>query len=93
MRAIARLLARCRTGSERGQMIMLTAVMLVVVVGMGGLAVDVAFYLHEGQRVQNAVDAGALAGAPLLPNDGVGAQAAALQYTLSNNPKLSSARA
>lgn len=77
--------------SQQGQILVLSALIVAVVLGMGALAIDVGFYLHERQAVQNAVDAGALAGASLLPNDGVGAASAAMQYTLANDAHLTSA--
>jgi Flp pilus assembly protein TadG len=77
--------------SEGGQILVLATLLLASLVGMGALAVDVGFYLHEKQHVQNAVDAGALAGAAYLPADGVGADKAARQYALSNDTGLNPA--
>jgi hypothetical protein len=77
---------------ERGQILVLTALLLVLMVGMGALSVDVGFYLHERQNVENAVDAGALAGAAYLPNNGVAAVAAATQFALANDHGLTAAQ-
>lgn len=73
-------------------MLVLAALVLTLVLGMGALSVDVGFYLHERQNVEGAVDAGALAGAALLPNNGTGAATAAMQFTLANDPNLTSAK-
>lgn len=73
---------------EDGQILVLATLLLATLVGMGALAVDVGFYLHEKQNVQNAVDAAALAGAGFLPDDGTGADAAARQYALANDAGL-----
>src|ERR1700674_5644938 len=80
-----------RRSGERGQILVLATLLLASLVAMGGLAVDVGFFLHEKQHVQNAVDAGALAGAQFLPADGVGAAAAARQYVLSNDTGINPA--
>lgn len=74
---------------EHGQMIVFAALIVVIVVGMGALAVDVGFFVHERENVQYAVDAGALAGAALLPNNGTGAATAAQNFTLANDAGLS----
>ncbi len=75
----------------RGQILVLAALVLVLFIGVGALSVDVGFYLHERQNVQKSVDAGALAGAAFLPDDATGAAAAAVQFTLANDPGLTAA--
>jgi hypothetical protein len=77
---------------ERGQIIILAALVVALVLGMGALAVDVGFFLHERQNVQKAVDAGALAGAQLLPDNAATAATVAMQFTLANDPSLTSAQ-
>src|SRR3974377_2222713 len=47
--------------AQRGQILVLATMILAIVLGMGALATDVGFYMHERQNVQNAVDSGALA--------------------------------
>jgi Flp pilus assembly protein TadG len=84
---LPRLASRIRR-QEHGQMIVFAALIIVIVVGMGALAVDVGFFVHERENVQYAVDAGALAGAALLPNNGVGAATAAQNFTLLNDKGL-----
>jgi Flp pilus assembly protein TadG len=55
---------------ERGVVLPLVALMLVVLCGMGALAVDVGnAYLHK-RRLQQSVDLAALAAAQALPNTG-----------------------
>ncbi|MBI5284470.1 MAG: VWA domain-containing protein [Chloroflexi bacterium] len=75
----------------RGQILVLAALVLVLFIGVGALSVDVGFYLHERQNVQKSVDAGALAGAAFLPDDATGAAAAAMTFTLANDPGLTAA--
>ncbi len=77
--------------NENGQIIVLSALIFTIVLGMGALAVDVGFYLHERQNVQKAVDAGALAGAQLLPNNAATAASVATTFTLDNDPSLNPA--
>ncbi|TAK62819.1 MAG: hypothetical protein EPO22_07090, partial [Dehalococcoidia bacterium] len=83
---------RSARSDDNGQIIVLSALIIAIVLGMGALAVDVGFYLHERQNVQKAVDAGALAGAQLLPNDAMTAASVATTFTLSNDPSLDPAR-
>lgn len=51
-----------------GQIFVLGAVLIVVMIGMLGLVVDVGAWLHAKRTLQTAVDAAALAGAQNLPN-------------------------
>ncbi len=73
------------TGAERGQVLVLFTLVLVVICGFASLAIDIGLFFHERQRVQNMVDAAALAGAQNLPDDGPGALAAAQAYAAANN--------
>ncbi|MFQ5912447.1 MAG: pilus assembly protein TadG-related protein, partial [Nitrospinota bacterium] len=69
--------------SEKGQAIVLYAVSLVGLLGMGGVGVDLG-YLYAGQAaLQAAVDAGVLGGASGLP-DIATAQARAIQMGAAN---------
>lgn len=61
-----------------------TALMAVVLFGMAAIAVDVARWYVEGERLQKTVDAAALAGAVYLPGDGNGADAAAKSIAQKN---------
>jgi Flp pilus assembly protein TadG len=52
-----------RSGDD-GQIIVLSALIITIVLGMGALAVDAGFYLHERQNVQKG---GRCGGAHLIP--------------------------
>jgi len=62
---------------ERGQVLVIAALLLPVLLAMAGMAVDVGNYASERRSLQNAADAMALAGGQELP-DTTQAQAAAL---------------
>lgn len=53
-------------GAARGQVILMFALFLTVMVGMLGLAVDVGFAMSQRRSMQNAADAGALAGTHMV---------------------------
>jgi len=53
-------------GEERGQIVALFAVMLVVLVGFAGLVIDGAYYFKQRQELQAIADGAALAGAMQL---------------------------
>src|SRR3974377_843572 len=78
--------------SDDGQILVLSALIIAIVLGMGAIAVDVGFFLHERQNVQKAVDAGALAGAQLLPNNAINAASVATTFTLSNDSGLTDSK-
>jgi len=66
---------------ERGQVIPLIAVCLTVLMGFGGMAVDVGYWKYHQREQQNATDAAALGGAQQLgytscPNPGQAENAA-----------------
>lgn len=68
---------------ERGSVIVMVAAAMIIFVAAAGLVVDVGFfYLHKA-KMQNGVDAAALAGAAALPST-AGAESAADQYTQLN---------
>ncbi len=73
----------------------ITALLLVVLMGAVAFAVDLARLRHERQVLQTAVDLGALAGAGKLPAQGVAEAnevvAVARQIALANAPQLASA--
>ena len=77
--------------ADRGQAAPLLAMTMTAFFGMGALTVDVGYIWHEHQSVQNAVDAGALAGAQALPDNAIEAEAKALEFVLANAPDLTSA--
>jgi hypothetical protein len=70
-----------KAGAERlkeaGQIIAIFALMLVVLLGLVGIAIDVTYAWREELRVQRAADAAALAGVVYLPGDVTGGVSAA----------------
>ncbi|ETX03309.1 MAG: hypothetical protein ETSY1_00420 [Candidatus Entotheonella factor] len=77
------------TGRERGAVAILTALTLFFVIpGFAALSVDIGRYMFERQQLQNALDAGALAGAQLLPFNGQGAAETAREFARKNDPDL-----
>jgi len=69
---------------ERGQAIVLFALLIGVISLFVMMVVDVGFLLVEKRTVQNAVDAAALAGAQELPDDAGQAELVALEYAEAN---------
>ncbi|MDQ3690568.1 MAG: Tad domain-containing protein [Chloroflexota bacterium] len=63
-------------GRARGQVLIMFALALVVLLGFAGLAVDVGRLVAERRHVQNAADAGALAACVRLIDGGTDAEAA-----------------
>lgn len=64
---IRRLVARVR--NESGQALVLGTMAMTAMLGMSALTIDVGTYLAHERRLQNAVDAAALAGAWELPGN------------------------
>src|SRR5438552_15273830 len=77
-----------RTGrfrrEERGQVLVIVALSLVMLLGFTGLVTDVAWYEVNLMRIQRAADAAALAGVVYLPSNVAGAQTAALAESSKN---------
>lgn len=67
----------------RGQAVIMMAIMLPVLVGFAGLVVDVGTLYVMKARLQNTVDAAALAGAQGLPDEG-DAESIACDYIAAN---------
>lgn len=61
-----------RRNRQAGQALVLTAISLVVLVGMLGLGIDVGVLRYEKRLQQTAADAAAIAGASNLPVNGAG---------------------
>ena len=84
-----------RLHDESGAVVIITALLLVVLMGSVAFAVDLARLRHERQVLQTAVDLGALAGAGKLPAQGVDEAddvvATARRIALANAPQLASA--
>jgi hypothetical protein len=59
---------RLRRHGERGQMVPISALMAVVILGASALAVDMTLQTHNRRTLQNVVDSAALAGAQDLTN-------------------------
>jgi Flp pilus assembly protein TadG len=70
--------------NERGQVLVLTVLALVVLLGMAAMVLDVGAWFHQKRHLQATADAAALAGAQLLPDDPGGAQAQAVGYADKN---------
>jgi hypothetical protein len=74
---------------ERGQVIVLAAGAMVVVLGFAALAIDIGFFAHTKRDLQNDADAMALAGAQEIPDQGL-ANSKALQWGTNNGVDLGS---
>jgi len=73
--------------SNRGQILVLVALSLVVLLGFAALAIDVGYFYHTKNQLQGAADASALAGAAaLVGNDTTqtNARTAAVNYAFAN---------
>ena len=66
-------LARRRSDGQQGQMIVVFALILTVLLGFAALVVDVGVLRRANQELWSAIDAGALAGASQLPANGTNA--------------------
>jgi len=82
-RAIA---MRSAAGEERGQTLMMAALLLPILLGMVGLVIDVGFANAARRQAQNAVDESAIAAAYALKDGYTPAQAGMLarEYTAGN---------
>jgi hypothetical protein len=77
---------RRRREDEHGQILVLFVLAIVVIMGLAALAIDVGVLRNANQNLWNALDAGALAGAPLLPDEPSKAEDLARQYAEANYP-------
>src|SRR2546430_6492127 len=69
---------------ERGQTVVVVALVITILFGFAGLALDVAWYGLSLVRIQRAADAAALAGVVYLPGNPSGAVSAAQNETAKN---------
>jgi hypothetical protein len=69
---------------QEGQVTVLVAVFMVVLVGMAGFAIDVGSWFRQQRASQSTVDSAALAGAQSLPGDISGATDMANTYAGKN---------
>lgn len=75
-----------RNGSERGQILPIMAILVVILVGLLGLALDLGRVYIARAQLSRALDAAALAGVLDLPSVPT-AQARATQYMAENMPQ------
>jgi hypothetical protein len=68
---------------ERGQLIVMSALLIPILLGMAAMAVDIGNYASERRSLQNAADGIALAAGRDLPNS-TSAQAAASAWAVKN---------
>lgn len=71
---------RINTDGERGQVLILFALMLAVLLVFVVMVVDVGMFMEQRRHAQNVVDAAALAGAQELPDNPTAAATVARQY-------------
>ena len=71
---------------QRGQVIVLFALMLTVIMGFAAVAVDVGVLRRANQELWSALDASWLAGASQLPGNGANAEALALEFAPEELP-------
>lgn len=78
--------------ANKGQVLVLVALSLVVIIGFAALAIDVAYFYHTKHQLQGAADAAALAGAADLDGtlDAPVARTKAVQYAGLNEAAKSS---
>ena len=70
---------------ERGQLVVLVAATMAVVVGFAALAIDIGFFTETRREVQNDADAVALASARELPQSETEATNRAIEWADDNN--------
>ncbi|MGZ8771084.1 MAG: pilus assembly protein TadG-related protein [Aeromicrobium sp.] len=71
---------------EGGQILVLFVLAIVVLMGLTAMVIDVGVLRNANQNLWNALDAGALAGAPMLPAEAGNAEAIALDFADRNYP-------
>lgn len=69
---------------ERGQVLVIAALMLTALIGFAGVGLDIGWYQLNVLRIQRAADAAALAGVVHLPGNPAGAFAAARAEATKN---------
>src|ERR1035437_95151 len=72
------------TVKEAGQIIVIFVLMVTVLIGLVGIAIDVTYAWRMGLQIQRAADAGALAGVVYLPCDITSARTEATSVVGSN---------
>ncbi len=71
-------------GGERGVALPTTMILLIVMLGAAGFAIDVGHWYLTANRAQQAADAGALAGVTKLPLDEPGSRVTAFEAAGAN---------
>lgn len=80
-----------RAGDERGQVIVLTVLLMASLLGAGALVLDAGAWFRSSRVAQQTADAAALAGSQALPEDTAAAKNLALQYATSNGGGVAAA--
>lgn len=75
-----------RTGDERGAVLVIAAIILVVILGMAALAIDIGSYYQAQRQAQSAADAGALAAGQDLATNPSAAATDGTNYATTNFP-------
>jgi Flp pilus assembly protein TadG len=83
LRVLTRVMPR---SDDSGAVAVMVALSIVVLLGIGALAVDVGYYLVQRGKAQTAADAAALAAASYLPEDVTRAHTAATDFATRNLP-------
>ena len=76
--------------NKRGSAIILMAISITVVLGFAALAVDVGLMTYHKGKLQNAVDAAALAGAHEIPESIAAGESVAEDYLSDNGEDVAS---
>lgn len=77
-----------RRPRDRGAVAVLMAVLVVVLLGVAALGVDIAQQVASKQQLRDTMDTAAHAGAYELPDNGAGAEAAAVAMAKANDPEV-----
>ena len=80
--------ARARRRDEEGGVLLMTVILSIVIFGAAAIAIDLSSLAMERQKLHDAVDAAAHAGAFTMPGDGATAVDAARKMALANDPDL-----
>jgi Flp pilus assembly protein TadG len=72
---------RLNRGPESGYVAIMTALLMTVLMGLAGFAVDVGYWYLVGQREQSAADAAVMAGVTYLPANPTSANTTAMSYS------------
>jgi hypothetical protein len=71
-------------GDESGQSLMIVALFFMLFMALVGIAIDIAWFQYNVDKMQRAADAGALAGVVYLPGNVSGGQTAAMNAVKRN---------